>query len=192
MGTYYSKILDATLDLVNENSYHGTSINMIAEKLNISKSTVFYHFKSKESILLTLFEETAERVKEQARLILDDKDLTGKEKLRKWTRSYLDELETVGNIIKVYLRESRFISSESKAVFKERQKFYVNFIVNIIQQIQEEDEQAFGNLDPKIVARSIIGMLNSVANWFDFKGKISTEEFADIIYEMISASFQKP
>lgn len=192
MTRTYDKILDATLELVNEKSYHGASTTMIAEKVNISKSTIFYYFKSKEGILLKLFEEAALTVNKQVRSILDDKNLTGKEKLKKWTYSYLENLETVGDIIKVYLRESRFISDESRAIFKKRQKIYVGLIVKLIEHIQNENEDAFKNMDPKIVARSILGMYNSVSNWFDHKGKMSTEELAEMMYQMVCGSFQQP
>jgi AcrR family transcriptional regulator len=191
MASNYDKILKATLELANEKSYHGTSIQMIADKINISKSTIFYHFKNKESIFLTLFEDAVLTGKNQARLILNDKNMTGKDKLKKWTHSYLDNIETAGDILKVYLRESRFISKESKVFFRENQRAYVNLIVKVIKQIQKEDEQAFKNLDPKTVAHSIIGMYNSVLNWFDYKDKTSTEELADMMCEMTSGSFQK-
>lgn len=192
MAGNYEKILKATTELVNKKSYHGTSVEMIAAKVNISKSTIFYYFKSKEGVILTLFEEALRSVRKQASLILNDKNLTGKEKLRKWMHSYLSSLETHGDILKIYLRESKFISKESKAVFEERQRVYVNLIVTVIRQIQEEDKQAFNKLDPKIVAHSIFGMYNSVVNWFDFKGKLSTEELANSMYEMVSGSFQQP
>lgn len=191
MESICDKIMNATLELVKEKSYHAASIKMIAERVSISKSTIFYHFKSKEGILLTLFEESAINTRKQAELILNEKSLTGKEKLKKWTYSYLKNLETVGDILKVYLRESRFISDESKEVFKRRQRVYVNIIVKIIEQMQTEDEQAFRNLDPKFVARSIIGMYNSVTNWYDYKGKFSTEELADMMYQIVSVSFQQ-
>ena len=191
MTSSYDRILDATLELVREKSYHGASTTVIAEKANISKSTIFYYFKSKEGILLKLFEETALNVRKQAWSILNDESLTGKEKLKKWTFSYLGNLETVGDIIKVYLRESRFISDKSKTFFKNRQRTFVNLIAKIIEQIQNEDEQAFKHSDPKIVARSILGMYNSVTNWFDHEGEISTEELAEMMYEMVCGSFQE-
>lgn len=191
MKNSYDKILDATLELVNEKSYHGTSLTMIAEKINMTKGAIFHHFKSKESILLALFEEAVLAVIKQASLILNDSNLTGEEKLKRWIHSYLDNLKSIGDIIKAYLRESRFISNESKTTFKKRQRIYVNLIVSIIQQTQKEDEQAFRDFDPKILALSILGMLNSVVNWFDYKGKLSTEELSDMMYEMISTSFQK-
>ena len=192
MAGTYEKILKATTELVNKKSYHGTSLEMIAAKANISKSTIFYYFKSKEGVILTLFEEALRSVRKQASLILNDKNLTGKEKLRKWMHSYLSSLETHGDILKIYLGDSRFISKESKAAFEESQRGYVNLIATVIRQIQEEDKQAFNKLDPKIVAHSIFGMYNAVVNWFDFNGKLSTEELANSIYEMVSGSFQQP
>ena len=170
MAGTYEKILKATTELVNKKSYHGTSLEMIAAKVNISKSTIFYYFKSKEGVILTLFEEALRSVRKQVSLILNDKNLTGKEKLRKWMHSYLSSLETHGDILKIYLGDSRFISKESKAAFEESQRGYVNLIAAVIRQIQEEDKQAFNKLDPKIVAHSIFGMYNSVVNWFDFNG----------------------
>ena len=59
MTSSYDRILDATLELVREKSYHVASTTVIAKKASISKSTIFHHCKTKEGILLKLFEETA-------------------------------------------------------------------------------------------------------------------------------------
>ena len=191
MASNYDKILRATIELMNEKGYHGTSVKMIADKVNVSKSTIFHHFKSKEGILLALFEEAVPAATNEAMLIANDKNLTGSEKLKKWIRHHLNEVATEGEILNVYLRESRFISDSSKAIYKESQRVYANLIVKIIEQIQKEDKRAFKDLDPKIVAHSILGMYNSAVIWFDNTGKISLDDLADMMYEIISGSFQK-
>lgn len=50
------KILNAALKLFAGNGYHGTSISMIAEEAGISKGLIYSYFKSKEDLLLELFE----------------------------------------------------------------------------------------------------------------------------------------
>ena len=44
MEDNYHKILDATIGLMLERGYHGTSVQMIADKVHISKSTIFHYF----------------------------------------------------------------------------------------------------------------------------------------------------
>ena len=192
MASNYDKILKATIDLMNEKGYHGTSVKMIADKVNISKSTIFHHFKSKEGLLLTLFEEAVPAATNDAMLIANDKNLTGAEKLKKWIHHHIEEVATEGDVLNVFLRESRFISDSNKAVYKESMRIYANLIVKIIKQIQKEDKQAFKDLDIKIVAHSILGMYNSAVIWFDKDGKISLDDLADMMFKIISGSFQKP
>lgn len=48
------RILDAALGLFTEQGYDGTSLRQIAEKLGVTKAALYYHFQSKEDILLAL------------------------------------------------------------------------------------------------------------------------------------------
>jgi AcrR family transcriptional regulator len=48
------RILDVALDLFTEQGYDGTSLREIAERLGVTKAALYYHFESKEDILLAL------------------------------------------------------------------------------------------------------------------------------------------
>ena len=48
------RILDVALDLFTDQGFDGTSMREIAEKLGISKPAIYYHFASKEEILMAL------------------------------------------------------------------------------------------------------------------------------------------
>jgi AcrR family transcriptional regulator len=48
------RILDVALDLFTEQGYDGTSLREIAEQLGVTKAALYYHFESKEDILLAL------------------------------------------------------------------------------------------------------------------------------------------
>jgi len=64
-------------------------------------------------------------------------------------------------------------------------------IGKFIEQIQKEDKQTFKNLNPKIVAHSILEMYNSAVIGFDKGGKISLDELANMMYETIAGPFKK-
>jgi AcrR family transcriptional regulator len=48
------KILDVALELFTDQGFDGTSIREIAERLHLSKPAIYYHFASKDEILMAL------------------------------------------------------------------------------------------------------------------------------------------
>jgi AcrR family transcriptional regulator len=48
------RILDVALELFIDQGYEGTSLRELAEKLGFTKAALYYHFASKEDILLAL------------------------------------------------------------------------------------------------------------------------------------------
>lgn len=52
--TTRERILDVALDLFTEKGFDGTSLREIAERLAITKAALYYHFASKDDILLAL------------------------------------------------------------------------------------------------------------------------------------------
>ncbi len=48
------RILDVALELFTEQGYDGTSLREISERLGVTKAALYYHFTSKEDILLAL------------------------------------------------------------------------------------------------------------------------------------------
>lgn len=53
-GSTRERILDVALQLFNEQGYDKTSLREIAEKLQVTKAALYYHFERKEDILLQL------------------------------------------------------------------------------------------------------------------------------------------
>jgi AcrR family transcriptional regulator len=51
-----SKIQDVALELFGEQGYDKTSLREISERLGVTKAALYYHFKTKEEIVSSLFE----------------------------------------------------------------------------------------------------------------------------------------
>lgn len=54
------------LELFVERGYDGTSLREIAERLSITKAAVYYHFRSKDEILISLIEDFLDRLDDLA------------------------------------------------------------------------------------------------------------------------------
>src|SRR6478609_4747306 len=56
-GNTRQRIQDVALKLFAEQGYEKTSLREIAEHLDVTKAALYYHFKTKEDILKSLFQD---------------------------------------------------------------------------------------------------------------------------------------
>ncbi|MEU8530797.1 MULTISPECIES: TetR/AcrR family transcriptional regulator [Streptomyces] len=91
-GNTRQRIQDVALELFAEQGYEKTSLREIAERLDVTKAALYYHFKTKEDILIGLFhdltrpmDELIEWAKAQPRSLE-----TRQEVLRRYQAALLD------------------------------------------------------------------------------------------------------
>ena len=63
-GNTRQRIQDVALELFAEQGYEKTSLREIAEHLDVTKAALYYHFKTKEDIVLSLFRDLSEPLDE--------------------------------------------------------------------------------------------------------------------------------
>ncbi|MET4926070.1 helix-turn-helix domain containing protein [Streptomyces sp. PSRA5] len=63
-GDTRQRIQDVALELFAEQGYEKTSLREIAEHLDVTKAALYYHFKTKEDIVVSLFQDLARPIDE--------------------------------------------------------------------------------------------------------------------------------
>ncbi|MFE7894157.1 TetR/AcrR family transcriptional regulator [Streptomyces sp. NPDC057412] len=63
-GNTRQRIQDVALELFAEQGYEKTSLREIAERLDVTKAALYYHFKTKEEIIVSLFEDLTKPIEE--------------------------------------------------------------------------------------------------------------------------------
>jgi len=61
-GLARERVLDAAVTLFAEHGVHGTSLQMIADRVGVSKAAVYYQFQSKEDIALEVIRPSIEDI----------------------------------------------------------------------------------------------------------------------------------
>lgn len=80
----YQLILDVSTRLFFEKGYERTSLQDIIDGLGgLTKGAIYYHFRSKEEILIAVVESMSKENNAVMKEIRDDPSLTGKEKIEK-------------------------------------------------------------------------------------------------------------
>jgi AcrR family transcriptional regulator len=85
-GNTRQRIQDVALELFAEQGYEKTSLREIAERLEVTKAALYYHFKTKEEIIVSLFEDLTKPI----------------EDLIEWGRQQPHTLETKQEIVRRY------------------------------------------------------------------------------------------
>ncbi|MER5849246.1 helix-turn-helix domain-containing protein [Streptomyces sp. NPDC002012] len=85
-GNTRQRIQDVALELFAEQGYEKTSLREISERLDVTKAALYYHFKTKEDILASIFDDLNRPVEE----------------LIEWGRGQPHSLETKKEILRRY------------------------------------------------------------------------------------------
>ncbi|MEX3100373.1 TetR family transcriptional regulator [Streptomyces sp. V2] len=63
-GNTRQRIQDVALELFAEQGYEKTSLREIAERLDVTKAALYYHFKTKEEIIVSIFGDLTKPIEE--------------------------------------------------------------------------------------------------------------------------------
>ncbi|MEU1279320.1 helix-turn-helix domain-containing protein [Streptomyces sp. NPDC005805] len=85
-GDTRQRIQDVALELFAEQGYEKTSLREIAEALDVTKAALYYHFKTKEDIVVSLFTDLTRPIDE----------------LIEWAREQPRTLETKKEVLRRY------------------------------------------------------------------------------------------
>ncbi|WP_405880530.1 TetR/AcrR family transcriptional regulator [Streptomyces sp. NBC_01136] len=130
-GDTRQRIQDVALELFSERGYEKTSLREIAEHLDVTKAALYYHFKTKEEILIGIFEDLTRPLDE----------------LVEWGRQQPRTLETKQEVLRRYSEALsgaaplfRFMQ-ENQATVRELSigETFKDRILSLVQIIKEPD-----------------------------------------------------
>ncbi len=154
-------ILEAAVEVFANAGFHKSRVSDVARAANVADGTIYLYFKSKDEILLSIFEEAmAEMIEavEEKLAPLDDPF----EMLRTFTEFHMDRVERRRSVAKVLQVELRLSNTFMRQYKPTKLKQYLDIVGQIV-----EDGQARGlmrnDVNPIIVRRALFGALDEIA-----------------------------
>jgi AcrR family transcriptional regulator len=167
-------VLKTAAQLFLEKSYGRTSLNDVAERLNITKPALYHYFRNKEEILLECYRLGTGLIEE----ILNDIAShcgTGLEKVEAFIYSYANVMTV--NFGRCVMRlDEGDLSSAALADVRTYKRKIDRRLRSFIQE-----GIADGSITPcdaKIAAFSIAGAVNWICQWYEPEGALTAEEIA--------------
>jgi TetR/AcrR family fatty acid metabolism transcriptional regulator len=160
-GDKRERILRAAVKVFAKNGFYATRVSEVAKAAGVADGTIYLYFKSKDELLVSLFEDRVQRL-----LSFMAEELPKHEgapaKLRRVIEMQLGLLEgerDLAEVITVILRQSTKLMKEYAAP---RFIAYLESIARIVT-----DGQATGDfradVSPHLVARALFGALDGIA-----------------------------
>lgn len=175
-------ILDAAATLFIKRGVGGTSIQDIAESLGLSRTAVYYYFKSKDAILRSLTEEVLGAAKKMTGETATRNDLDPIEALRALVTQHAGLILSRCAEFRVADRTEADMTPKQRAAMQASRR---NVLENFSRVIENgiRDGQ-FRMVDPHVAAFSLIGMCNWAAWWYKPDGRLSRAEVSAIMADM--------
>ena len=167
-------VLLTAAQLFLEKSYGRTSLNDVAERLNITKPALYHYFRNKEEIFLECYRLGTALIEETLNEIAAHCG-TGLEKVAAFIYSY-------ANVMTVNFGRCvmRLDDSDLSSVALAEVRTYKRKIDRRLRSFIQEgiDDGSITPCDAKIAAFSIAGAVNWICVWYEPEGALSAEEIS--------------
>ena len=172
-----NRIFEIAAEVFHRKGYDNTSMSDVAAAAGLTKAGLYHHISSKESLLYTVLDYgldlTKAYVLERLEHISDPL-----ERLRTMIdlhlRLVLEErnLEVTG-----LLHECKTLSPADRARINRRKKEYVRMATNLIDEVAKKYHVQ--DVNPKVAAYALLGMLNWTYQWYKASGSNTREEIVE-------------
>ena len=174
-GNRREELLRVCARLFREKGFDGTTIRDISAAAGMHSGSPFYHFASKQEMLLAVMEEGLAEGLRRTEAVLAQR-VAPKEKFRRLVRSHLGTILEKGNdFIPVLLYDWRSLTPANR-----RRVIALKDRYDALWQ-RMLDELAKANLiagDPKVARLFVLGAVNWTAKWYRAGRRLSVDELA--------------
>jgi len=155
------RILEAAIKVFAAEGFYNAKVSQIAHEAGVADGTIYLYFKSKDDLLINLFEDRMERVNANLREAIETES-TAVARLKRIVKLHLELVEQnrdMAEVISVELRQSsKFIREYSNPKFAE----FLRTIAGAVVEGQRTGELRTG-IDPYVFARALFGALDEIA-----------------------------
>lgn len=176
-GYDLDSLLSVAVKVFNERGYDGTSMEVLAERLGLSKSSIYHHVSGKSELLdlalgralNALFAVTTESETTTGRAI---------DRLEHLVRRSIDVLVAELPYVTLLLRVRGNSKVERDALARRRE--FDEFVSGLVAEAAAEGDLTPG-IDSHLTARLLFGTVNSIIEWYRPRGGTTAEELADAV-----------
>jgi AcrR family transcriptional regulator len=181
-GTTAERIWTVAAKLFREKGYHATTTRDLAERLEITRSSLYYHVSKKEDLLHGICVEALQRVTAAVQEAVDEEP-DPSERIRALVRAQLSSSLTDLDLHATMLLNLDQLTGKNLAEVVKLRNTYEALVRSVVN-----DAQSAGALRDDISVRNLtlalLNMINWTLTWYRPGGQLRPTEFAGVIADI--------
>ncbi len=169
------EIIKASEELFYKYGYQKASLRDIARKVGITQAAIYYHFKTKEEILLSIIEKYSNKLLFTLKACFSQKK-DPIENLRDAIFEHAISIRSNRNGTKIIIEDKRHLSDGIKNTVREKERIIFLLYKDYLKQLQ--DLKLIKQGDLSVAVFGILGMANWLYHWFDPDKALTIEKIA--------------
>jgi AcrR family transcriptional regulator len=168
----WNAVVDTAIDLFYANGYQGTSVDMIADALGVTKPFIYYRFGSKAELLIGIFEQIEERVIAESMNIFKSSapvDVKFAQVVQQLATSAIQNWKLVA----VFYNEERDLPEKNLAKVHRLRKQWEQGFCSLLDEGRAAGVFRYG--DVRVTVKAILGAILWTHNWWPEFAERGTE-----------------
>lgn len=180
------EILDAAIHLFGRRGFLATTMTEMAKAIKMTPGALYWHFATKEDLLLASVEELQQRYVEQFALVIDEdhRQLPASEQLRRFferSQDFVREHREYGVFLGVLMGEAAENSERIAGAIRGLLDLFVRTVASIVQRGQTDGELR-QDVKPDIVAQAMVSAhIGGVLQLNLFRETLSFDDMFDVL-----------
>ena len=177
------KILLAAVQLFAKYGYHAAPLRDIARIAGMQAASIYYHYSSKQALLIEIMETYMQRLNGNLERILREQN-EPQQCLRAAIANHIRLHTSYKSEFFIIDTEIRALEGENRTRIISLRDRYEYLLQELLRDGMERG--VFRQSDVKVTSYAIIAMCTEVATWFRPNGRLSVQQVIDIYTQMIT------
>ncbi len=181
-------ILNTAIDLFRQNGYSAVTINEICNMCGITKGTFYYHFKTKEDLVLSYYEMLSDDMMQIMPELLKDKPCI--EKVWSCIEYFIDNTISLGpdllkNLIQIDMNAGCNVFSPYWKDHSPAEKIFSKMELELIRQGQKSGEIRDNISAEDLLWNFYAGLMGVAMHWSSVNGKYDEKKELKKLFDQI-------
>ena len=171
-----ARIVQVASELFYERGFVGTTLDAIADRLDVNKPFIYQFFRGKHEILAAVVEREFRRVID----LLEDterRELTAAARLHRFVDAWVRENVEFQMIAIIFWQEHHHFLPETQTETRNLQKVLNRRLTDLIEKGIVSGEFKVDN--PRLAAYALIGIAQWIPRWYRIDGEFDVDEIAE-------------
>lgn len=171
----------AATRLFAEKGYKGTSISDLARELNLTTASLYYYVDGKQELLARVLETGMVDFLARLQAIADGPS-EPREKLERAVENHIDFVITRRDVVMIFLRYRSMLEDAQRDHYQSLLDRYQGLFTDILAAAHTE---AGTQVDIILLRQMVLGMINSLIEWYRPTGRLTAEELRSGLANLI-------